>query len=85
MDDPSVRAQQTTTFVPEELGALETLTQKRSPFIPLLLGSSKNQQDESGFDPGGFVVTFAWQILLATASVMKMVQPIGYSEGTWGS
>ncbi|KGO67756.1 hypothetical protein PITC_000940 [Penicillium italicum] len=61
--DPSIRANQATTFVPAELTALETLTRTHSPFTPRLLGSSENRQDQSGLVPGGFVITVAWEVV----------------------
>lgn len=63
LDGPSERSQQASSFTPQELIALKTLTQKGSTVTPCLLGYKEGQQDSSGLVPGGFITWVAWEIV----------------------
>lgn len=60
IDDKVTRARQAAPkWMPPELIAYKGLMDKKSDVTPRLLGWRREQQDESGLVPGGFLVSLA--------------------------
>lgn len=62
-EPPFIRAKQAESFSPPELVYLRTLTQKGSTITPRLLDSKEDKQDNTGFVPGGFVISVVWAVV----------------------
>lgn len=60
-DDYTTRAKQARAWIPPELVAYKTLTDKQSKVTPRLLGYREEEQESSALVPGGFLVSFAWE------------------------
>lgn len=79
IDDQDTRARQAAPkWMPPELIAYKELMDKKSDITPRLLGWRREQQDESGLVPGGFLVSLAWEKVPG----MQLGDQFG-SDGFW--
>jgi hypothetical protein len=77
--DSDVRARQATSFRTEEMLALMTFAKHGSTFTPPFLGYCEERQDRLGPVPGGFLTSYAWEVVPG----IRLGGRTGYAPNFW--